>query len=136
MLTQFKKKYEIGNIIILMLQMNMYLHILYLSLVIYLLDTKALETTDLSYIYLLLSFFFFFLQPHLQHMEVGLKGWSGAAAATYTTATATSSPSCICNLCSSLQQHQILTHWARSEIESVSSWTLCHDLNLLSHKRN
>ena len=60
MLTQFKKKYEIGNIIILMLQMKMYLHILYLSLVIYLLDTKALETTDLSYIYLLLSFFFSF----------------------------------------------------------------------------
>ena len=54
-------------------------------------------------------FFFFFLQPHLQHMEVprlGVK--SELQLQTCTTAMATQDPSHICDLRPSLGQHQIL----------------------------
>ena len=55
-------------------------------------------------------FFFFFLGPHLWHMEIprlGVK--SELQLPTYTTDTATRDPSHICNLCCSLRQHQILS---------------------------
>ena len=54
-------------------------------------------------------FFFFFLEPHLQHMEVprlGVK--SELQVLAYATATAVLDPSRICNLCCSLQQCRIL----------------------------
>ena len=81
-------------------------------------------------------FLFFFLGPHLQHMEVS---WSEVKSElqlpVYATSTATQDPSCICNLCHSLQQCWILnplsnprdgtymltetTHWATMEIPSA-----------------
>ena len=79
---------------------------------------------------------FYFLQPHLLHMEVA-RGQIRAAAA---------------NLHHSHQPHQIqaasatyaaacgnsgsLTHWARPGIDPASSWTLCQIPNLLSHNGN
>ena len=49
--------------------------------------------------------FFFFLWPHLQHMEVPGPGVeSELQLPAYTTAMATPDPNCICNLCHSLQQ--------------------------------
>ena len=82
------------------------------------------------------SFFFLFLWPHLQHMEVPRLGnWScshrptpqpqqcgfQAESATYTTAHSNAGS---------------LTHWAGPGIEPASSWTLCQILNLLNHNGN
>ena len=56
-----------------------------------------------------IGFFFFFLRPHLQHVEVprlGVK--SEVQLPAYTTAMATPYLSHICDLCCSLQQHRIL----------------------------
>ena len=54
-------------------------------------------------------FFFSLLQPHLQHMEVPrLEAESELQLLAYTTATVKADPSCICDLCCSLWQHQIL----------------------------
>ena len=56
-----------------------------------------------------INFFFFFLWPHLRHMEeprLGSK--SELQLPAYTTATAMPNPSRICDLCYSLWQHQIL----------------------------
>ena len=73
-----------------------------------------------------LSFSFFsFLGPHLQHMEVprlGVK--SELQVSAYTTATATSDLSCICDLHYSSRQCRSPTHWARPGIEPASSWIL------------
>ena len=82
-------------------------------------------------------FFFFFLRPHLWHMEVPGPGveselqlrptsshsnnWIWAASVTYTEACG-NTPS--------------LTHWERPEIEPTSSWKRCQSLNLLSHDGN
>ena len=53
---------------------------------------------------LLLFFFFFFLGLHLRHTEVpGLLVKSELLLLAYATARATLDPSCICNLCHSLQ---------------------------------
>ena len=52
----------------------------------------------------------------------------------YAKATATADPSCICDLCHSLQQWQI-THWIRPGIKPTSSYTLCGVLNPVSHMR-
>ena len=54
-------------------------------------------------------FFFFFLKPHLQHMEVlGLGVKSQLQLHAYTTATATMDLSSTCDLRYSLRQHQML----------------------------
>ena len=56
-----------------------------------------------------LLLFFFFLGPHLQHMEVpGLGAESELQLPAYTTATATKDLSCICDLHHSSRQHQTL----------------------------
>ena len=51
-------------------------------------------------------FFFVFSGPHPQHMVVPRLGVKLELA--YTTATATSNPSCVCDLYHSSRQHQIL----------------------------
>ena len=82
------------------------------------------------------SFLVFFLQMHLQHMEVprlGVK--SELQLQAYTTAIATLDLSHICNTTSSGNVGS-LTHWTRPEIEHASSRTVCHVLNLVSHNRN
>jgi len=65
-------------------------------------------------------FFFFclFLGPYPRHMEVPRLGVKLAVAAAYTTATATQDLSRVCGNIRSL------THWARPQIELVSSWML------------
>lgn len=58
---------------------------------------------------------FFFLQPHLRHMEVagpGVKSELQLPAST--TATATLDVSQACDLCHSLWQHQILNPWSEA----------------------
>ena len=53
--------------------------------------------------------YFFFLRPHLWYMEISGPGIeSELQLPVYTTATATWDPSHSCDLCHSLQQHQIL----------------------------
>ena len=55
------------------------------------------------------KYYFFFLRPHLQHMEVPRLGMKlEVQLQTYTTAIATLDLSHICDLCCSLWQHQIL----------------------------
>ena len=66
-----------------------------------------------------------FLGPHLQHIEVprlGVK--SEPQLLTYTTATETSDPSCVCDLHHSSQQRWILNSLSRTGIEPVSLWIL------------
>ena len=59
----------------------------------------------------LVSFFFFFLfkaGPHLQHMEIPRLGVEQELQLlAYATATAIPDPSCLCDLCHSLQHCQI-----------------------------
>ena len=70
-------------------------------------------------------FFFFFLGPHLWHMEVPRLGVKlGPQLPAYTTDTATWDPTRVCNLYHSSQQYQILNPWARPGIERPSSWIL------------
>ena len=83
------------------------------------------------------SFSYFFLRPHLQHREVpriGVK--SELQMLAYTTATAIPDPSCICDLCHSLQQCEILNPLNeakdRTHILMDTGWVL----NLLSHNGN
>ena len=57
----------------------------------------------------LLLFFFFFSEPHLQHMEVPrLRVELELQLLTYAIATATPDLSCICDLCRSLWQCQMV----------------------------
>ena len=70
----------------------------------------AVSLGDLFFcLFVLCKFFFFFLELHLQHMEVPRLGVrSELQLPAYTTATAMQDPICICDLhCSSLQ-HRIL----------------------------
>ena len=68
---------------------------------------------------------FYFLEPHLQHMEIPRLGAkSELQLQAYATATATQDPSHVCNLHHSSKQHQILTHWARTRIKPASSCIL------------
>ena len=50
-----------------------------------------------------------------------VRGWIRAAAGAYATAMTTPDPSCICDLCRSLQQHWILNP-LKPEIEPTSAW--------------
>ena len=70
---------------------------------------QNMKDLELRNQFFLFFFFFFFLGPHQQHMEVSRPGVkSELQLPVYTTDTATRDLSCICNLCLSLQQHQIL----------------------------
>ena len=83
------------------------------------------------------SIIFFFLEPHLQHMEVlrlGVK--SELRLSDYATATATPDPSCICKLLCSLQQHRILNPLSEAMDGTHIPMTPCQVLNLLSYNRN
>ena len=72
-------------------------------------------------------FIYLFIWLHLQYMEVSGLGveWELQLQA-YATATATQDLSCICNLCSSLQQHRILNpvsearNWIHFLIDTMS----------------
>ena len=84
---------------------------------------------------LLFLFFFFFLGLHLWPMEVpGLWVQSELQPQSYSSTTATQDLSHICDLHSSLQQHNArsLTRWMRPGIEPAPSWTVCHVLNPLT----
>ena len=70
-------------------------------------------------------FFFCFLGPHPQHMEVSrLEVPLELQLLAYTTATATSDLSCICYLHHSSWQPRSLTHWTKPGIEPETSWFL------------
>ena len=67
-----------------------------------------------------LSFIFFFLGPHLQHMEVpGLGVESELQLSAYTTAMATPDPSCICDLLHSSWQHWILNPLTKARDQTL-----------------
>ena len=68
---------------------------------------------------------FFFLGPHLQHMEVpGLGIKLELQLLAFTTTTATPDPSHVCDLHHSSQRAGSLTHWARPGIKPATSWIL------------
>ena len=70
-------------------------------------------------------FFFFFLGPHLWHVEVprlGVK--SELLLLVYTTATATQDLSHVCDLYHSSQQCQSLAHLSKARDRPASSWIL------------
>ena len=82
-------------------------------------------------------FFSFFLQLHLQHVEVPRLGVNmELQLPAYTTATATPDLSHICHLHHSYRNARSLTQWARPGIEPTSSLILCWVLNHLSHNGN
>ena len=63
---------------------------------------------------------FFFLRPHLWHMEVpGARAQIRAAAEVYATAMAAPDPSCICKLCCSLRQQLIF-----NPLREIGDWNL------------
>ena len=53
-------------------------------------------------------YFFLFMASPAAYGSFQARSQIRAASGAYTTATATPDPSCICNLCLCLQQHQIL----------------------------
>ena len=78
--------------------------------------------------------FFFFLWPHMQHMEFpgpGVK--SELQPPAYTTATTTQDPSCICDLAAAYGDSGSLTHQERPGVKPSSSLTLRMVLKLLIH---
>ena len=86
---------------------------------------------------MLVSFFFCLFGVEPQHMEVPrLEVELELQLLAYTTATAMQDPSCICDLCHSLQQCQIFNPLS----EARDQTSICMDtswvLNLLSHNRN
>ena len=79
---------------------------------------------------------FFFLGPHLQHMEVPKPGVkSELPLQAYAIAKSITDLSRICDLCHSLWQTRSLTHWPRPGIKPTSSWTLFWVFNYLSYNR-
>ena len=78
---------------------------------------------------------FFFLGPHLWHMEVHeLEVELELQLPAYTTATVTRDPNCICNLC--LQQCQILNPLREARDQTCILMDTSRVLNQLSHNRN
>ena len=71
------------------------------------------------------SFFFFFLGPHVQYMEVPSLGVeSELQLPAYATAPAIPAPSHVCDIHYSSQKCQILNPWVRPAIKTASSWIL------------
>ena len=81
-------------------------------------------------------FLFIFLLPPAAYGSSQARGQIRAAAETYTTATATQDPSCICDLHHSLWQYQILNPLNEARDRTASSWRLHGVLNPLSHNEN
>ena len=79
---------------------------------------------------------FFFLLPHLWHMQVPRLGVKRGAADAYPTATATLDTSLIRYLCHSLQQRCILNPLIEARGWTSSSQRQHWILNLLSHNGN
>lgn len=76
---------------------------------------------------------FFFLWPHVQHMEVpGVWVKSGLKLPIYSTATYHQIPAESADYAAA----ESLTQWMRPGMEPTSSGTLCQVLNLLSYNRN
>ena len=74
-----------------------------------LLPLSELQAELADFYVMLFLFCFFFVGPHLRHMEVPRLGVeSELQSPVYTTATAIPDPSCICNLHHNLWEHQIL----------------------------
>ena len=87
--------------------------------------------------YLKKFFFFVFLGPHLQHMEVPRLGVKlELQLLAYATATAMPDPSCICGLHSSLQQCQILNPLSEARDRSCILKAASQALNLLGYNGN
>ena len=82
-------------------------------------------------------YFFSFLGPYLQHMEVcRLGGESELQLLAYIRAIATQDPSCIFDLLCNLWQPWILNPLSKAGIEPTSSWIPCWVLTPLSHNGN
>ena len=79
--------------------------------------------------------FFFFLWPHLWHLEVPKPGIvSSLQLLAWATAMVTPDLTCICS--SACCDAGSLTHWARPRIQPISSQMLYQFFNLVSHKGN
>ena len=82
-------------------------------------------------------YLFFFLGLHLQHMEFPQLGVElELQLPAYTTATAMPDPSHICDLCSSLWQHQILNPGSKTRDWTCTLMDTSWVLNPLSHNGN
>ena len=109
----------------------------YLDYTCFLLGCDCLFKFLNSFMYLFIYLLFFFLWLHLWHMEVPRLGViSELQLPAYAIATATPDQSCICGLCCSSQQCQILNPLAMPGIKSTYSWIIRWVLNRLSHNRN
>ena len=85
-------------------------------------------------LWFLLCVFFPFLGPHSRHMEVPrLEVESELQPSAYTTDTTTWDPSCICHLCRSLRQRQILNLLSEARDRTSILMDTSHVLNLLGH---
>ena len=82
-----------------------------------------------------LSIFFFFLGPHLWHMEVPRLGTESELQLP-ATATATPDPRRICNLHCSSQQHRILNPLREARDQTCILMDMSQVLNPLSHNGN
>ena len=87
-----------------------------------------------SLIFLRVAFFFlfFFMAMTATYGNSQARGWTGAADIVYSTATATPEPSLICDLSSSLRQHQILSPLIEPASSKRQHWVL----KQLSHNGN
>ena len=82
-------------------------------------------------------FFFLFLQPHLQHMEVpGLRVESELQLQVYTTAIPMPDPGCICDICYSSQQCWIINPLSEARDQTCNFMETSWVLNMLSHNGN
>ena len=101
-------------------------------------DVSRCESLSFSYLELIQLFFFFFSFLGYTCGIWKFSGWGqiGAAAGTYTTATATKDPSCICDLHCSLWQRWILKPLREARDRTCILMDTSQVLNVLSHNRN
>ena len=90
-----------------------------------------------SFFFLFPFFFFFFFGPHLGHTEVPRPEVKlELQLPAYTIATATSDPSCTCDLHHNSQQHQILNPLSEARNRTCILMDTRQVLHLLSHNGN
>jgi len=93
-----------------------------------------LSSLRFGYIYSFLFSFFLFRTAPVAYGSFQTRDWIKAAAEA--TAIATPNPSCICDLCCSLQQCQVLNPLSKARDGTLILMDTSWDLNLLSSSRN
>ena len=96
----------------------------------WILSSHSFSISRRSLFFIYSHFFFVFIGPRPQHMEVPRLGFkSELKLLVYTTATAIWDLSHICDLHHSHGNARSLTHWARPGMEAASSWILAGFVN-------